>query len=177
MRERSTRLAATASQSAGVAAVSWSAANVQELAERIYAGHGCAGRISSELIRAQPLSEDPPSTIKEGGIITDGLQREAGSSCGTSSMNARAVHGARLEAAEREGRPAFKTLKIGYNRVFGYYIEVSKSYTEPWCRKRISANRRLPTASATSRRSSRNWKDKILGAKERLIALEYRAVQ
>ena len=67
--------------------------------------------------------DNPPLTIKEGGIIKDGFNEELD--------NIRiAKHNGKnwiidLEQKEKE-RTGIKNLKIGYNRVFGYYIEISK---------------------------------------------------
>jgi len=73
----------------------------------------------------QALVEDPPFSLKEGGLIRDGYNAELDNYRGLLSGG----HGAlsAIEERERE-RTGIKGLKIGYNKVFGYYIEVTKSY-------------------------------------------------
>ena len=76
--------------------------------------------------RTRAIVDDPPLTVREGGIIRKGASEEADQSAGH--------HGGRqaaplppLKRQERE-KTGIRTLKVGFNRVFGYYIEVSKSY-------------------------------------------------
>ncbi len=76
-----------------------------------------------ELIRAA-LADDPPATLADGDVIRPGFNQEL-DGLREMSRNARASV-AGLERAERE-RTGIKSLKVGYNRVFGYYIELSKS--------------------------------------------------
>ncbi len=81
--------------------------------------------ICEEIERA--ITEDPPLTIREGGIIKPGYSEEL------DNINASAKDGrvwiASLEAKERE-RTGIKNLKVGFNKVFGYYIEISKSQVD-----------------------------------------------
>ena len=81
--------------------------------------------ICGEIERA--ITEDPPLTVREGGMIKPGYSEEL------DNINASAKDGrvwiASLEAKERE-RTGIKNLKVGYNKVFGYYIEISKSQVE-----------------------------------------------
>ena len=77
---------------------------------------------------------------------------------------------AEMEDAER-ARTGIASLKIRYNRVFGYYIEISKSNLAP-CRPTTTASRRSPAASASSRPALKEYEEKVLGADERILERE-----
>ncbi len=87
------------------------------------------------------ILEDPPFTIKEGGLIKDGYSEEL-DALKFSIKDAKAWI-SNLEQTERE-RTGIKNLKVGYNRVFGYYLEVTKSFydmiPENYIRKQTLAN-------------------------------------
>lgn len=94
----------------------------------------------SELIE-RAVCDEPPFTVKEGGLIKEGYSEELDKlkfsiKDGKNWISA-------LEATERE-RTGIKNLKVGYNRVFGYYIEITKSYfdliPENYIRKQTLAN-------------------------------------
>ncbi|MGI6722127.1 MAG: DNA mismatch repair protein MutS [Anaerovoracaceae bacterium] len=70
------------------------------------------------------ISEDPPFTIKEGGVIKDGYSKELDDLKGSISGARQWI--ADLENTERE-RTGISNLKVGYNKVFGYYLEITKS--------------------------------------------------
>lgn len=93
-----------------------------------------------ELLEAA-ITDDPPIAIKEGGIIKDGYDEEV-DEC-RSLMNGGHNMLARMEAEERE-KTGIKNLKISFNKVFGYYIEVSKSniaqVPETYMRKQTLVN-------------------------------------
>ena len=76
-----------------------------------------------ELVR-QSISDDPPLSVGDGNVIRKGFSRDLDEVRGA-SRNAQ-DYIARLEQKERE-RTGIKSLKVGYNRVFGYYIEISNS--------------------------------------------------
>ena len=73
------------------------------------------------------LVADPPFTIREGGLIREGADQEIDRL--RDIMNGGAGTIAAIEVQERE-KTGIRTLKVGYNRVFGYYIEVSKSFQD-----------------------------------------------
>ncbi|MGI6256991.1 MAG: DNA mismatch repair protein MutS [Anaerovoracaceae bacterium] len=73
------------------------------------------------------INDDPPFTIKEGGLISDGYSKELDDL--KHSIKDAKVWIAELEEKERE-RTGIGNLKVGYNRVFGYYIEITKSNYE-----------------------------------------------
>ncbi|MBN1776449.1 MAG: DNA mismatch repair protein MutS [Clostridiales bacterium] len=115
------------------------------------------------------IDDDAPITVKEGGIIKPGYSEEI------DRLKEAAEHGKdfiiSLEASERE-KTGIKNLKIGYNRVFGYYIEVSKSnlsaVPESFIRKQTLAN-----AERFITEELKSMEDTILGAQQRLMTLEY----
>lgn len=115
------------------------------------------------------IAEDPPFSVREGGMIKDGFDREL------DSLRDIVTNGkgyiADIQAREQE-RTGIKKLKIGFNRVFGYYIEVSNSFKElvpdDYERKQTLANcERFVT------RELKELESKILGAQERINRLEY----
>ncbi len=95
------------------------------------------------------IREETPSTFKEGNVIRDGYNAEV-------DELRDIVHGGRGYLSQMEARlkeeTGIRTLKIGYNRVFGYYIEVSRSFSEQ-VPKTSSASRPWPMPSATSPRT------------------------
>lgn len=115
------------------------------------------------------IVEDPPFSVREGGIIKAGFNKELDFLKGDMSDSTGIL--ARLESEQRE-KTGIPKLKIGYNRVFGYYIEVSNSYKtlvpENYIRKQTLANcERYITPEL------KELEGKILGAKERAVAIEY----
>ncbi len=80
--------------------------------------------IRDELERA--IVEDPPFSVREGGIIRRGYSKQLDDINDSARDGRKWIAG--LEATERE-RTGIKNLKVGYNKVFGYYIEISKSQT------------------------------------------------
>lgn len=121
-----------------------------------------------ELIGAA-IVEDPPFTVREGGMIADGYNAEL------DELRYEMTDGkgiiARVEAEEKE-KTGIKTLKVGYNRVFGYYIEVSRSFAdqvpEHYIRKQTLAN-----AERYITQELKDLETRVLGAKDRSVALEY----
>ncbi len=123
----------------------------------------CAERIEATIV------DEPPLTVREGGIIRPGANAEADRL--RDIMNGGKDTIIAIEAAERE-RTGIRTLKVSFNRVFGYYIEVSKSFTgqvpQTYIRKQTLANcERYITPEL------KELEDQVLGAKDRLTALEY----
>ena len=113
--------------------------------------------------------DDPPFSVREGGFIRDGYDGEVDNLRAVMSGGRGSV--AAMEASERE-KTGIKNLKVGYNRVFGYYIEVSRSYLsqvpEGYIRKQtLVNNERYITQELKEMEST------ILGAQDKLTALEY----
>lgn len=115
------------------------------------------------------IADEPAVGIRDGGIIRTGYNEEV------DSLRDLADHGSdwikKFEAAERE-RTGIRTLKVGYNRVFGYYIEVSKSLTGS---VPIEYQRRQTLANAERYITPelKMTEEKLLSAKERCMRLEY----
>lgn len=107
--------------------------------------------------------DDPPVAVKDGGVIKDGFNEEL------DSLRHIMNHGKEMiediECREREAT-GIKTLKIGFNRVFGYYIEVTRSYQElvpeGYIRKQTLAN-----AERYITEELKNAENAILGAKDK----------
>ena len=114
------------------------------------------------------LQEDPPSLVKDGGFIRPGYSQEVDEL--RDIMHGGKDYLATLEAKLKE-ETGIRTLKIGYNRVFGYYIEVSKSFTsqvpDHFTRKQTLANAERYITSEL-----KELENRILGAGERLLSLE-----
>ena len=123
----------------------------------------CADRIE------QTIVDEPPLTVREGGIIRTGANPEVDHL--RSIMDGGKDIIVAIEAREKEAT-GIRTLKVSYNRVFGYYIEVSKSFMDQvpahYIRKQTLANcERYITPEL------KELEDQVLNAKDRLTALEY----
>ncbi len=117
------------------------------------------------------IYENPPISIKEGYLIKDGYNAELDELKSLRKGGKDFV--ARFEEEEKE-RTGIKNLKVGYNRVFGYYIEVSKGNTN--LVKEEYGYERKQTLSNSERYISPILKEKealILNAEEKIVELEY----
>lgn len=115
------------------------------------------------------IVDDPPFTVREGGMIRKGYNAELDSV--TNDMNNSKGILAQIEAEQRE-KTGIPKLKVGYNRVFGYYIEVTNSYKSQVPENYI----RKQTLTNCERYITQDLKDvesRILGAKDRAVAMEY----
>ncbi|MBI5740788.1 MAG: DNA mismatch repair protein MutS [Nitrospirae bacterium] len=115
------------------------------------------------------ITDDPPFALKEGGMIRKGFHAEIDELRGISGSGKDFI--ANLQARERE-RTGISSLKIGFNRVFGYYIEITKANMQQapddYIRKQTLANgERYITPEL------KEYEAKVLGAEERLKNLEY----
>lgn len=123
----------------------------------------CADRIE------QTIVDEPPLTVREGGIIRKGANAEADRLRDIMEGGSGTI--AAIEASERE-KTGIRTLKVGFNRVFGYYIEVSKSFMEQvpahYIRKQTLAN-----CERYITQELKELENQVLTAKDRLTALEY----
>ncbi len=119
---------------------------------------------------ASIISDDPPFSVREGGILRDGASEEVDRLRSVRTNGAQMV--ADLELRERE-RTGVKKLKIGYNKVFGYYIDVPRSagdvpLPEEYIRKQtLVSNERYFTPELKELEST------LLGARDRIADLEY----
>ncbi|TMG09473.1 MAG: DNA mismatch repair protein MutS [Chloroflexi bacterium] len=141
---------------------SCSALVTRELAGRITA----APELANTLARA--LVEDPPATIREGGAVRPGFDADL-DAISDGSRSARDWIG-KLETAERR-RSGIRSLKVGFNRVFGYYIEVSHANTaslpDDYVRKQtLTGGERYITPELKEKEAV------VLSAQERIAARE-----
>lgn len=123
--------------------------------------------LQRELQRA--LAEEPPVSLREGGLIADG--------CHEDLDELRALRGSgqdyitRLQEEERE-KTGIKSLKVGYNQVFGYYLEVTKSnlgsVPDHYIRKQTLAN-----AERYFTPELKEYEARVLGAEDKIRELEY----
>jgi DNA mismatch repair protein MutS len=126
----------------------------------------------TELVE-QAIADEPPTTIKEGGVIREGYNETL------DEFRSAATEGkkwlAELQQREQE-RTGIKNIKIRYNKVFGYYIEVSKSnlslVPEDYLRKQTLVN-----AERFITPELKEIEDKVLGAEDKSKALEYEIFQ
>ena len=126
----------------------------------------------AELIE-NTIVDEPPLTVREGGIIRKGANTEADRLRDIMEGGSGTI--AAIEAAEKE-RTGIRTLKVGFNRVFGYYIEVSKSFMDQvpghYIRKQTLAN-----CERYITQELKELENQVLTAKGRLTALEYQIFQ
>lgn len=124
--------------------------------------------LQTELDRAI-TKEDLPTTVKDGGIIADGYNAQVDHYRALLKNGGQAM--ADIEATERE-RTGIKSLKVKYNKVFGYYIEVSNAYKsqvpEDYDRKQTLVN-----AERYITPQLKELEEEILNARDRVAALEY----
>ncbi len=117
----------------------------------------------------QTIVDEPPLTIREGGIIRKGANADADRLRDIMEGGSGTI--AAIESSERE-KTGIRTLKVGYNRVFGYYIEVSKSFMDQvpghYIRKQTLAN-----CERYITQELKELETQVLTAKDRLTALEY----
>ncbi len=115
------------------------------------------------------VEDEPPFSVREGGMIKDGFNEELDSLRDIVNNGKGYIADIQLREQEKTG---IKKLKIGYNRVFGYYIEVSNSYKElvpeDYIRKQTLAN-----CERYITQELKELESKVLGAQERIVRLEY----
>ena len=147
--------------------------------EILDAAASCQAELLAELAAVDPLLElasdlecmlaaEPPATFKNGGVIAEGVDDEL-DRCRDLARNSK-QHILALEASERE-TTGIASLKIRYNRVFGYYLEVTKAnqhmVPEHYVRKQTLVN-----AERYVTPEIKELEEQILGAEERQLALE-----
>ena len=115
------------------------------------------------------IKEDAPFTVREGDIIKDGFNSELDSLRDIQNNGKQYI--AEIEQREKE-KTGIPKLKISYNRVFGYYIEVTNSYKslvpDEYIRKQTLAN-----CERYITQELKDLESKVLGAQERIVKLEY----
>jgi DNA mismatch repair protein MutS len=127
----------------------------------------CFADIASLLERG--IVDEPSISVRDGGMIKTGYNQEL-DELRAIAKDSRALL-QEMEQREKE-RTGIKTLKIGYNKVFGYYLEVTNSYKNSvppnYIRKQTLAN-----AERYITPDLKEFETKILGAQERIVGLEY----
>ena len=117
------------------------------------------------------IVEDPPMTVKDGGIIKLGYDEEI------DKLKTATTEGKNwiiaLEAKEKE-KTGIKNLKVGFNKVFGYFIEVTKSNLDQ-VPERYIRKQTLTNAERYITEELKNLENQILGAEEKVVNLEYNA--
>ena len=135
---------------------------LQVLSENIFELPELAGLI------ARSIADEPPLNQSDGGVIRDGYSSELDELRGVSRSGKQTI--ASFEEAERE-RTGIPTLKVRFNNVFGYYIEISKAQLsrvpEDYERRQTLAN-----AERFTTPELREWEHKVLGAEQKIIELE-----
>lgn len=115
------------------------------------------------------IEEEPPFSVREGGLIKEGYNKELDAVRSDMNNSTSLLAQIELEQKEKTGIPK---LKVGYNRVFGYYIEVTNSYKDKVPEEYI----RKQTLTNCERYITQELKDlegRILGAKDRSFGMEY----
>jgi DNA mismatch repair protein MutS len=157
-------------------ALRYSLEKLAEVKAEIEGNEGFPGWLSSELkpcpdvvsLIEQAIVDEPGANLERGGVVKAGFSQELDQIRQAASEAKRYL--ANLERQERE-RTGIKSLKVGYNRVFGYYIEVSKSnlnlVPESYIRKQtLTGGERFYTPEL------KEYESVILNAQERIVELE-----
>jgi DNA mismatch repair protein MutS len=118
---------------------------------------------------AATLTDDPPVTLGDGGVIRTGISADL------DELRDIAVNGktwiANLQKSERE-RTGISSLKIGFNNVFGYYIEVTNAHKDKVPEERYMRKQTLSNAERFITPELKEREEKILHAEEKILALE-----
>jgi len=137
-------------------------AALQRIGERLDLCEEIRDRISRE------IAPDPPQLVQKGGVMAQGVSAEL------DELRHIAYSGKDylLQIQEREARlTGIQSLKIGYNNVFGYYLEVRNTYKDKvpqeWVRKQT-----LAQAERYITQELKEYEEKILGAEDRILSLE-----
>ncbi|TDT61527.1 DNA mismatch repair protein MutS [Fonticella tunisiensis] len=116
------------------------------------------------------IADNPPLQLKEGGIIKEGYEPEI------DKLREAMINGrewiANLEQKERE-ETGIKSLKVGYNKVFGYYIEITKSNLSSIPEGRYIRKQTLANAERFITPELKEIENLVLGAEEKVVELEY----
>ena len=135
---------------------------IKEIGERF----DCCAEIRDRI--AREIVPEPPLLLNKGGVVADGVNEQL------DELRAVAYHGKDylLQLQQRESeRTGIPSLKISFNNVFGYYIEVRNTYKDnvpgEWIRKQTLVN-----AERYITQELKEYEEKILGAEEKILALE-----
>ena len=135
---------------------------LKQLGERINSCIPLAERIARE------ITEEPPAKIEKGGVITTGVDKELDELRSMAGSGKEYLMNLQQKESESTGIPS---LRIGFNNIFGYYFEVYNTHKDKvppeWTRKQTLTN-----AERYITPELKEYEDKILGAEERIMALE-----
>ncbi|MBE0467461.1 MAG: DNA mismatch repair protein MutS, partial [Candidatus Desulforudis sp.] len=139
---------------------------------------GLLGGLAAELdpprelveLQARALNEEPPLSLREGNLIRSGFNSDVDRLREASTQAREWLAG--LEARERE-RTGIRSLKVGFNRVFGYYIEVTKT-NQHLVPDDYQRRQTLVNAERYVTPELKEYENLVLGARDRLVELEYR---
>ena len=118
------------------------------------------------------IADDAKITIKEGGVIEDGFDEQVDEYRKASTQGQDWLMELEAKEKERTGIKG-KWLRVGYNRVFGYFIEVTNSYKNMVPEDRYIRKQTLAGAERYITEELKEIEDKILGAKDKLVDIEY----
>ena len=137
---------------------------IRSIGERLSLCESIRDRIAREIVN------DPPQMVQKGGVIADGVNAEL------DELRRIAYSGKDylLQIQEREAQQTgIQSLKIGYNNIFGYYLEVRNTYKDKvppeWVRKQT-----LAQAERYITQELKEYEEKILGAEDKILSLEAR---
>ncbi len=133
--------------------------------------HGLAGAPETLVMLDAALDDDPPATFDEGGVIRPGFSPEIDSLRALTRDARGFLLG--LERLERE-RTGIKTLKVGHNKVFGYYIEVSAA-NAALVPAHYQRRQTLVGAERYVTEELKEYESRLVGARDRLVELERQA--
>ena len=119
------------------------------------------------------IVEEPPFSVREGGFIRPGFSKDIDEYAAVKTDGKKYI--ASVEQRERE-LTGIKNLKVGYNRVFGYYIEVTNSYSDQ-VPDRYIRKQTLTNCERFITEELKELESKILGANDKVCALEYEEFQ
>ncbi|MBR3325063.1 MAG: DNA mismatch repair protein MutS [Clostridia bacterium] len=116
------------------------------------------------------IEDDPPITLKDGGVIKKGYNDDVDRLRDITTNGKQFL--INIEAEERE-KTGIKNLKIGYNKVFGYYIEISKSFVKLAPKDRYIRKQTLTNGERFITEELKKLENEIIGAQEKIVNLEY----
>ncbi|MBQ0160397.1 MAG: DNA mismatch repair protein MutS [Bacteroidales bacterium] len=135
---------------------------MKRMSEQLNPCHGIYERIDREVM------PDPPVKLDKGGVIAAGVDAELDELRSISGSGKDYLMGLQQRESERTGIPS---LKVGFNNIFGYYLEVTNTHKdkvpEEWIRKQTLTN-----AERYITPELKQYEEKILGAEERILKLE-----
>lgn len=139
-------------------------ANLVKIGEQLNPCQSIREKIANE------IKADPPAMVNKGGVMADGISPELDELRKIAFSGKDYLLQMQVRESERTGIPS---LKIGFNNVFGYYIEIRNTHKdkvpEEWIRKQT-----LVSAERYITQELKDYEEKILGAEEKILALETR---